>query len=395
MGYSITDSCAENGCPDLRSFFAREQKVVLFGAGKNGEFISHYLKFAGLSAECFVDNASARIGSSMNGLRIESSSILKDQGIVITSELHADAIMAQLFEAGLHREHIYVLRQRELQRIYDSEPGWPAYIARHYFAPTYRKYFEERGVDCDGERLTHGGYTVLNPFLQTDAYQIAFFSGAVDFVLPAMFQDHSMLVEGLGELGAVSVVPGDVVFDCGANIGLFSLLAAAKGCKVFAFEPAPDALEYLKQTARIHPSIEIQETATSDRSGTTRISLSQGNNTSSSFVLPVEGDTFEITTTSIDDFVEMRKLPSVDFIKADIEGAERLMLAGAVETLRRFAPKLSICTYHLPDDKEVLESLIRQANPNYVIEHRWQKLYAHVPDKFLNNLVDIVVHPET
>ena len=78
-------------------------------------------------------------------------------------------------------------------------------------------------------------------------------------------------------------------------------------------------------------------------------------------------------------------LERVDFIKADIEGAERLMLKGAQETLRRFAPKLSICTYHLPDDKEVLEALIKQANPHYVIEHRWQKLYAHVPERQRGN----------
>ena len=57
------------------------------------------------------------------------------------------------------------------------------------------------------------------------------------------------------------------------------------------------------------------------------------------------------------------------------------MLAGAQETLRRFAPKLAICTYHLPDDKEVLEGLIKQANPDYIVTHRWKKLYAYVPEE--------------
>ena len=71
-------------------------------------------------------------------------------------------------------------------------------------------------------------------------------------------------------------------------------------------------------------------------------------------------------------------MESVDFIKADIEGAERYMLMGARETLGKFAPKLSICTYHFPDDPEVLEKIILEANPNYKIEHRWKKLYAIV-----------------
>jgi len=46
--------------------------------------------------------------------------------------------------------------------------------------------------------------------------------------------------------------------------------------------------------------------------------------------------------------------------------------------LKTYAPKLAICTYHLPDDKEVLTKLILQANPDYKIEYAWKKLYAWV-----------------
>jgi hypothetical protein len=81
----------------------------------------------------------------------------------------------------------------------------------------------------------------------------------------------------------------------------------------------------------------------------------------------------------MDEYVNENNLAKVDFIKADIEGAERLMLAGARNVLKDFAPKLSICTYHLPDDPAVLEELIRDANPKYEVTHKWQKLYAHVP----------------
>jgi len=52
------------------------------------------------------------------------------------------------------------------------------------------------------------------------------------------------------------------------------------------------------------------------------------------------------------------------------------MLMGAKRVLREFAPKISICTYHLPDDPEVLRKLILEANPQYVIEERWKKMYA-------------------
>lgn len=381
MVYSATDTCDANSCSDLRSFIGEHEQVALFGAGKNGEFISHFLKFAGLSAACFIDNNPARIGGSLNGIPIESAdALLKNRyGVVITSELHADAILAQLLDMGTKRDDVYVLRQREFQQLFDTESGWPSYIVTHHFIDTYRKYFAEHGIDCSRPHLEGNGYTFPNPFLQPPDYQTSFFSEIVDYVLPAMCQDYSMLVEGTGEYGQVQINNGDVVFDCGANIGLFSMVAAAKGAKVYAFEPVPGVIQHLEQARKIHPSIEIIGEALSDRSGKARISLSSGANTGNSFILPAGDQSIEIVTTSVDEFVASRKLERVDFIKADIEGAERLMLSGAADTLRRFAPKLSICTYHLPDDKEVLEAIIRNANPDYVIEHKWQKLYAHVP----------------
>lgn len=88
------------------------------------------------------------------------------------------------------------------------------------------------------------------------------------------------------------------------------------------------------------------------------------------------GSSERIHVTTLDEYVKKGKLDRVDFIKADIEGSERDMLEGAIETLRRFKPKLSICTYHLPDDPQVLTYIIKKANPDYHIEYGHKKLYA-------------------
>ena len=85
-----------------------------------------------------------------------------------------------------------------------------------------------------------------------------------------------------------------------------------------------------------------------------------------------------ITLTTIDKFVEDKGLEKVDFIKSDIEGEERNMLLGATETLKRFAPKLALCTYHFPDDEEVMTKIILEANPNYTIKYLRHKLFAAV-----------------
>jgi carbamoylphosphate synthase large subunit len=49
--------------------------------------------------------------------------------------------------------------------------------------------------------------------------------------------------------------------------------------------------------------------------------------------------------------------------------------------LKTFAPKLAICTYHFPDDPEVLEKIIKDANPDYTVVHLRHKLVAAVVDK--------------
>jgi hypothetical protein len=71
-------------------------------------------------------------------------------------------------------------------------------------------------------------------------------------------------------------------------------------------------------------------------------------------------------------------IKKIDFIKVDIEGAERDMLRGATNVLKTFAPKLAICTYHLPDDPMVLEDIILEANPKYKVVHLKMKLFACV-----------------
>jgi len=177
----------------------------------------------------------------------------------------------------------------------------------------------------------------------------------------------------------VFVEKGDVVLDCGANLGLYSAVASREGAMVYAFEPLKIIIDkYLHITAKENPNIVIVNKALSDKKGEAEFIVEEIN-LGHSRLKDEEGKTTEkVAVTTIDDFVRERKLERVDFIKADIEGAEREMLKGAAWVLKHFAPKLSICTYHLPDDPEVLEKIIKDANPDYIVHHEPKKLYAYV-----------------
>ena len=76
----------------------------------------------------------------------------------------------------------------------------------------------------------------------------------------------------------------------------------------------------------------------------------------------------EVPAVPIDDVVDELGLETVDFIKMDIEGAERHALAGARRTLERFAPRMALCVYHNEEDYEVLSQIAREARPDYRVD---------------------------
>ena len=182
----------------------------------------------------------------------------------------------------------------------------------------------------------------------------------------------------------VSVRPGDVVIDAGSWIGDFAAYASVKGASVYAFEPAESTFAILSKTAELNGNITPVMKGLSDENTSAMLYVNlDGNSGANSLKLNNTGSqeaSSSVETVRLDDFVKENGLSRVDFIKADIEGFERKMLAGAQETLARFAPKLALCTYHLPDDPEVLSRLILQANPRYNIVQRRMKLYASVPE---------------
>jgi len=185
--------------------------------------------------------------------------------------------------------------------------------------------------------------------------------------------------EGPYEYQEIILKEGDVVIDAGANIGMFSALASYKGGTVFSFEPVPQNQELLSITKSLNKNITICPFALSDNTGKMYLAMGEENNIGSFSENKSATSSIEVNAITLDEFARQNKLDKISFIKADIEGAERKMLLGATEVLKKFAPKLAICTYHYPDDPKVLEELILRANPNYKIYHRWKKLYAFVP----------------
>jgi len=76
----------------------------------------------------------------------------------------------------------------------------------------------------------------------------------------------------------------------------------------------------------------------------------------------------QVPLTSIDKIVAELRLPRVDFIKLDVEGAEAKALAGARETILRFKPRIALTAEHKPEDEVELPKAVRAIRADYQME---------------------------
>jgi FkbM family methyltransferase len=147
---------------------------------------------------------------------------------------------------------------------------------------------------------------------------------------------------------AEAVRPGQVVFDLGANVGFYTLIAAARSGstgRVYAFEPLPRNVAFLRQHLHYKPSdaadVEVIEAAVSDIEGTAAFQESP----SPAMGRLMETGGLQVKTVTLDEMVLDRGLPAPDVIKIDVEGGEKRVLDGAIKTLGRAHPVIFLATH--------------------------------------------------
>ena len=176
--------------------------------------------------------------------------------------------------------------------------------------------------------------------------------------------------EWMGSQNPLQVVnKGEVVIDCGTHVGVFTHNALERDAKrVISIEPEPTNLECLRRNfaAEIQSGrVTIVPKGVWNSEGSLELTVNSDNSGTPSMVRKQPGYVITVVTTLIDKLVRELDLGQVDYIKMDIEGAEREALLGARETLIKYHPTLMIDSYHLPDDMSVLPKIVRQINSEY------------------------------
>jgi FkbM family methyltransferase len=145
--------------------------------------------------------------------------------------------------------------------------------------------------------------------------------------------------------------PHSLVFDIGANMGLFSFLSASRAAHVVSFEPSRLLNTRFKQNLALNglSNVVLVPEAVSDSAGVIPFYETRAGNAGVGRVFAF-GDArgrapnYPIPTNTVDSYVARFGIPAL--IKMDIEGAEWLALRGASETLRRLDAPVLLVEFH-------------------------------------------------
>jgi FkbM family methyltransferase len=178
--------------------------------------------------------------------------------------------------------------------------------------------------------------------------------GAVVYVAPDSQLKHLLpgaagLDHNLIAWAQTNVAAGDVVWDIGANCGVFALAAAGLGAEVLAVEPDPFLVNALLRARAANPRLrlEVLAAAIDGESGIATLEFASGGRASNALAgfagryVPFGRSTGRMLSPALrlDDLLSI-SVPTL--VKLDIEGAELVALRGATRLLAEIRPTLIV-----------------------------------------------------
>lgn len=137
--------------------------------------------------------------------------------------------------------------------------------------------------------------------------------------------------------------PNDVFVDVGANVGVYSLLAASvDGVRILAFEPDPGARLRLEENVRLNSletRVHVYECALGSAEGSGFLTV--GLDTMNHVVSTSQGGARPVQVARLDTLLALVS-SRVAMVKIDVEGLERSVIEGALQVLERDRPALIV-----------------------------------------------------
>ncbi len=333
--------------------FSRE--LVLFGAGNLGRRTLSKLREQGIEPLAFLDNNSARWGTSIDGVEVlspaEGAARYGKRAVFVVTvwgALGADRMRTRVDQL----RSLGCLRVCSFATLYWKYPGT---MLPHYAVDLPHLVFQEadqvrRGLNIWTDSASRREYLAQLRWRLT-----------MDFdCLPEPVVHPIYFPKDLCALR-----PEEVFVDCGAydgdTIRLFLDESQSKFERLIAFEPDAANFALLETSIAglemdVRERIQLRHAATSSENG--RVRMSEGNGAASS----IGSGECEVEAVALD--AELSRTPP-SYLKMDVEGAEAASLNGAANLIRQHTPVLAISAYHRQNDIWSIPLLIQSINPNY------------------------------
>jgi FkbM family methyltransferase len=176
-----------------------------------------------------------------------------------------------------------------------------------------------------------------------------------------------------------SIPNNSILWDIGANIGLYSIYAAkAKNCHVFAFEPSVYNLELLARNIylnNLQDQITVIPLALSDKMGSDimRLTTTEWGGALSTFGKEIGSDgkpikdifSFSTFGITMDEAVSIFNLPQPDYIKIDVDGIEHFILESGKNVLKNIQGILIEINDDFVEQAQISEEKLQKAGLSF------------------------------
>lgn len=177
------------------------------------------------------------------------------------------------------------------------------------------------------------------------------------------------------------------IIDAGAYTGDSAIsLSNLTSRNIYSFEPFKESYEKLVQNVKLNNITNIipVQAALTDKNGDMELYLS-GNNyqgvTSNSNIRDYD-TSFSVQSMTIDSYVEENNL-NVGLIKVDVEGEEKNLLKGAINTIKTQKPILLLSIYHSVHDFFDIKPWIDNLNLGYEFVLSKEQPWTFIADTIL------------
>jgi FkbM family methyltransferase len=203
---------------------------------------------------------------------------------------------------------------------------------------------------------------------------------------------------------SVAARRAEIVFDVGANGGIYSLaaLAAQPAAQVHAFEPTPEIAARLRRTAALNglAGLTVHQKAVSSHDGYAllrRCGEDVGGNEGMNYIVPDAGgaDGERVETTRLDTACRALRADRIDLLKLDIQGGEAAALESAEELL--VAGRVGFVFMELNWSTDgpcpATDAIGRLEGAGYVFSAPGPRLAWKPAGDWLRRLTDVVARP--